>query len=180
MSLKSRLSKAVIALVIAGSGTFSITYQFLLEKEGFRLNAYQDGRGIWTICLGHTAGVKKGDVATVEQCLKYAEEDIGPAIQRVNELTPVPLSPAATAGIASFCFYNLGESKCHWTYDSKTHQRRPTRFWSAWMAGDMPAACDRITDWIYDGGRDCRIRSNNCYGQVERRAQERELCLIGR
>ncbi|QKB72668.1 lysozyme [Escherichia coli O157:H7] len=30
-----------------------------------------------------------------------------------------------------------------------------------------------------DGGRDCRIRSNNCYGQVSRRDQESALACWG-
>lgn len=179
MGLKSRLTAAVLGLIITGASTFGIAFQFLMEKEGMRLKAYQDGRGIWTICLGHTLGVKPGDTATMEQCLKWAEEEIGPAISRTTELSPVALSPAATVGIASFCFYNLGETKCHWTVDKATGKRRPTKFWALWMAGDMNRACDAITAWVYDGGKDCRIRSNNCYGQVERRAQERELCLIG-
>ncbi|HAX8782547.1 TPA: lysozyme [Escherichia coli] len=33
--------------------------------------------------------------------------------------------------------------------------------------------------WIKDGGRDCRIRSNNCYGQVSRRDQESALACWG-
>ncbi|WP_252355941.1 hypothetical protein, partial [Escherichia coli] len=32
---------------------------------------------------------------------------------------------------------------------------------------------------IKDGGRDCRIRSNNCYGQVSRRDQESALACWG-
>lgn len=179
MSLKSRLSAIVIGLVMAGAPAYTITEQFLQEKEGMRLTAYQDGGGVWTICLGHTKGVYRGMVATPQQCAAWAREEIGPAIKRVEELTPVPLSEPAKAGIASFCFYNLGEPKCHWTKD-KNGVRRPTRFWSYWMAGDMQRACDAIPAWVFDGGRDCRIRSNGCYGQVERRAQERELCLIGR
>lgn len=96
MGLKSRLTAAVLGLIITGASTFGIAFQFLMEKEGMRLKAYQDGRGIWTICLGHTLGVKPGDTATMEQCLKWAEEEIGPAISRTTELSPVALSPAAT------------------------------------------------------------------------------------
>ena len=33
----------------------------------------------------------------------------------------------------------------------------------------IAGACEAIRWWIKDGGRDCRIRSNNCYGQVSRR-----------
>ena len=40
-------------------------------------------------------------------------------------------------------------------------------------------ACEAIRWWIKDGGRDCRIRSNNCYGQVIRRDQESALACWG-
>ncbi|EEC7613530.1 TPA: lysozyme, partial [Escherichia coli] len=40
-------------------------------------------------------------------------------------------------------------------------------------------ACEAIRWWIKDGGRDCRIRSNNCYGQVSRRDQESALACWG-
>lgn len=183
MSLKSKLTKTVIALVMAGASSYTIVEQFLTEKEGMRYTAYQDGGGVWTICLGHTKGVKKGDTATPAQCAEWARQDIGPAIKRVEQVSPVPLSEPAKAGIASFCFYNLGETKCRWTRDSWTGQRRETQFWAAWMRGDMETACNKITDWVFDGGRDCRKtqgQKNGCYGQVIRREQERELCLIGR
>ncbi|MBW6098696.1 hypothetical protein HT118_26270 [Escherichia coli] len=40
-------------------------------------------------------------------------------------------------------------------------------------------ACEAIRWWIKDGGRDCRIRSNNCYGQVSRRDQGRARWRAG-
>ncbi|END2078845.1 glycoside hydrolase family protein, partial [Escherichia coli] len=46
-------------------------------------------------------------------------------------------------------------------------------------AGDRRGACEAIRWWIKDGGRDCRIRSNNCYGQVIRRDQESALTCWG-
>jgi GH24 family phage-related lysozyme (muramidase) len=46
-------------------------------------------------------------------------------------------------------------------------------------AGQRNEACAEITKWIKDGGRDCRVRANGCAGQVDRRMQEDELCLVG-
>lgn len=170
----SRLSKAVIALVIASAPAGVLTNQFLIEKEGMRLYAYQDGsRGIWTICLGHTAGVKKGDVATPEQCAAWARQDIGKAVERVEKLTPVKLSEPQKASFASFCIYNLGERACSTNKDGTK-----TMFWQAWMRGDIKEACRQIPRWIHDNGKDCRVQANNCLGQVLRRDQEAELCLI--
>ncbi|QLV00266.1 lysozyme [Escherichia marmotae] len=55
----------------------------------------------------------------------------------------------------------------------------PSTFYKRLNAGDRKGACEAIRWWIKDGGRDCRIRSNNCYGQVIRRDQESALACWG-
>ncbi|AWN77670.1 hypothetical protein F7F68_27515 [Escherichia coli] len=55
-------------------------------------------------------------------------------------------------------------------FTDKTLSRKP---------GAVQGACEAIRWWIKDGGRDCRIRSNNCYGQVSRRDQESALACWG-
>ncbi|OVD92407.1 lysozyme, partial [Escherichia coli] len=63
----------------------------------------------------------------------------------------------------------------------KVGRGRLTRstFYRRINAGDRKGACEAIRWWIKDGGRDCRIRSNNCYGQVSRRDQESALACWG-
>ncbi|WP_252358435.1 glycoside hydrolase family protein, partial [Escherichia coli] len=56
---------------------------------------------------------------------------------------------------------------------------RLPQFYKRINAGDRKGACEAIRWWIKDGGRDCRIRSNNCYGQVSRRDQESALACWG-
>lgn len=80
----------------------------------------------------------------------------------------VPLTEPQKAGIASFCPYNIGPGKCF-----------PSTFYKRLNAGDRKGACEAIRWWIKDGGRDCRIRSNNCYGQVIRRDRESALTCWG-
>ena len=63
---------------------------------------------------------------------------------------------------------NIGPGKCF-----------PSTFYKRLNAGDRKGACEAIRWWIKDGGRDCRIRSNNCYGQVIRRDQESALACWG-
>lgn len=43
--------------------------------EGFRAVAYQDSGGVWTIGFGHTAGVKEGDICTIEQAAEWLNQD---------------------------------------------------------------------------------------------------------
>lgn len=49
--------------------------EYLKELEGIKLEAYKDDAGVWTIGVGHTKGVKKGDIITEEECDRFLLED---------------------------------------------------------------------------------------------------------
>lgn len=175
-ALRSRLSAAVLALVAVGAGAPAIYRQFLHEREGSRVSAYQDGAGIWTICRGLTRiggrPVRPDDRLTQAQCdaLDSAEQARG--LYELEGLVKpqvwATLSPPAKAGIASFCIHNIGAARC-----------KQSTFLRLLNEGRRNEACAQITLWIRDGGKDCRVRSSGCYGQVDRRQQEDELCLMG-
>ena len=168
MWTKTKLSAAVLALILGGATADKILDQFLDEKEGVRTIAYQDGRGIWSICRGLTRiegkPVTRGLKLSYSQCKRYDAVERDKAIAWVKRNVTVPLSEPAIAGIASFCPYNIGPAKCF-----------PSTFYKKLNAGDRIGACAEIKRWIFDGGRDCRIKANNCAGQPVRRGQESEL-----
>lgn len=168
MGTKTKLSAAVLALILGGATADKILDQFLDEKEGVRTIAYQDGRGIWSICRGLTRiegkPVTRGLKLSYSQCKRYDAVERDKAIAWVKRNVTVPLSEPAIAGIASFCPYNIGPAKCF-----------PSTFYKKLNAGDRIGACAEIRRWIFDGGRDCRIKANNCAGQPVRRGQESEL-----
>ncbi|WP_278401513.1 lysozyme [Hafnia paralvei] len=168
MGTKTKLSAAVLALILSGATADKILDQFLDEKEGVRTIAYQDGRGIWSICRGLTRiegkPVTQGLKLSYSQCKRYDALERDKAIAWVRRNVTVPLSEPAVAGIASFCPYNIGPAKCF-----------PSTFYKKLNAGDRIGACAEIRRWIFDGGRDCRIKENNCAGQPVRRGQESEL-----
>ncbi len=168
MGTKTKLSAAVLALILGGATADKILDQFLDEKEGVRTIAYQDGRGIWSICRGLTRiegkPVTQGLKLSYGQCKRYDAVERDKAIAWVKRNVTVPLSEPAIAGIASFCPYNIGPAKCF-----------PSTFYKKLNAGDRIGACAEIRRWIFDGGRDCRIKENNCAGQPVRRGQESEL-----
>lgn len=174
--LRSRLSAAVLALVAAGAAAPVIYEQFLHEREGSRQVAYLDSAGIWTICRGltqiHGRPVRAGDRLSVAECDRLDAEEQARGLAEMQTLVRpdiwAGLSPAAQAGIASFCVHNIGATKC-----------RASTFLRLLNEGRRNEACAEITRWIRDGGRDCRIRANGCAGQVDRRMQEDELCLVG-
>jgi lysozyme len=171
---KTTLSVAMVALIAAGASAPQLFGQFLDEKEGNRLVSYQDGVGIWTICRGLTRIDGRKVLAnmrlTEEQCKFYneehSEEAMGEMAKRVKRWPE--LSEPAKAGIASFCWTNIGWEKCK----ASTFMRL--------LEGGAPANeyCAQITNWIRDAGRDCRRAGSNCQGQPIRRMQEDELCLI--
>lgn len=80
--------------------------------EGLRLNAYLCPAGVWTIGYGHTRGVKKGDVWTLEQAEEALLADAAEHLEATLALCPVlrNASPARQAAIADFTF-NLGEGR---------------------------------------------------------------------
>lgn len=169
MGTKTKLSAAVLALILGGATADKILDQFLDEKEGVRTIAYQDGgQRIWTICRGLTRiegkPVTRGMKLSYSECKRYDAIERDKAIAWVKRNVTVPLSEPAIAGIASFCPYNIGPAKCF-----------PSTFYKKLNAGDRIGACAEIRRWIFDGGRDCRIKENNCAGQPVRRGEESEL-----
>lgn len=172
---RSTLSKAIAALIAAGASAGAIYSQFLHEREGTRLVAYPDGVGIWTICSGLTRingrPVRKGDTMSAEECRRADEQVQREGLARMQALVRpevwAGLSEPAKAGIASFCIHNIGEAKC-----------RASTFLRLLNEGRRNEACAQITLWIRDQGKDCRVRANGCAGQVDRRMQEDELCLV--
>lgn len=61
---------------------------FTMRAEGTIYKAYQDPIGKWTICNGHTEGVKPGQTATKEQCIEYLKKDLAIAMTAVVKETP--------------------------------------------------------------------------------------------
>ncbi|MDT7469860.1 lysozyme [Citrobacter freundii] len=174
-SSKTKLSAAVLGLVLAGASAPQILDQFLNEKEGNSLIAYRDGGGIWTICRGATMvdgkPVVQGMKLTQAKCDQVNAIERNKALAWVDRNIKVPLTEPQKAGIASFCPYNIGPGKCF-----------PSTFYKRMNAGDRKGACEAIRWWIKDGGRDCRLtkgQKNGCYGQVERRDQESALACWG-
>ncbi|MFP1452049.1 glycoside hydrolase family protein [Escherichia coli] len=103
-----------------------------------------------------------------EKCDQVNAIERDKALAWVERNIKVPLTEPQKAGIASFCPYNVA----YQVSVSRQH-------FMASNAGDRKGACEAIRWWIKDGGRDCRVRSNNCYGQVIRRDQESALTCWG-
>lgn len=58
----------------------------LKRDEGLRLKAYKCTAGVWTIGVGHTGGVKQGDVITEEEASHLLDSDMETAIKDARKV----------------------------------------------------------------------------------------------
>ncbi|HEC0486911.1 TPA: lysozyme [Pseudomonas aeruginosa] len=136
------------------------------EMEGTKFEAYPDSGGVWTICTGHTKGVRPGDRATPEQCAAYLQGDLGGAVDFVMRAVPKATIWQKIA-LADFV-YNVGA-----TAFARSTLYRLT------VAGDYVAAAAQFMRWRFVAGRDCGLVQSNCAGIIFRRALQRDLFLVG-
>ena len=140
---------AAIAVAIAG---YSVQH-----FEGTRYIAYRDVAGVYTICEGHTLGVKPGDTATPQQCEAFRSDDVAAANDAIDRCVKVPLSIGERAAYIDFVF-NVGPSAfCGSTLVKKLN------------SGQHVAACDELLRWTFAGGKQLP-------GLVTRRQAEHKLC----
>lgn len=158
-------NKRVRALVAAGATAIAIATATIAPQEGLSLQAYQDSVGVWTICRGSTTGVRPGDRRTAEECERLFESEVGQFLEEVDRAVRPEIPAPSLAAFASLC-YNTGLGTCRPVLE------RANR-------GRLRDACEAIILYTRAGGRDCHDPRANCRGIVERRAEERALCLAG-
>jgi lysozyme len=113
---------------------------FIREAEGCRLTAYQDSGGVWTIGVGHTAGVKPGQRATMAEVEEWLREDVGDSEDAVASLVKVALTQNQYDALVSFVF-NLGATQ----FSDSTLLKKLN-------AGDYKGAQGQFKRWVYDNG----------------------------
>lgn len=139
----------------------------LMDHEGYRDVGYLDSVGVATVCYGHTATAEVGVRFTQEHCNRLLSQDIASFEKTVNQYVTVPLTQPMFDSLVSFC-YNVGSYNC-----------RTSTMFRILNQGDYVGAGKQFDRWVYAKGRDCRIRSNNCYGVYSRRMAEKALFLSG-
>lgn len=120
----------------------SLKGQRLIEQFEGRLNvAYLDGGGVWTIGVGHTKGVKKGQTATSTQIDDWFAQDAAGAVAGVNKAVSVPVNQNQFDALVSLAF-NIGVS----AFSSSTLVRKLN-------AGDTEGAALQFVRWNQDNGK---------------------------
>lgn len=146
-TLKSRLVVTALVLSSAGAGA-------IVAHEGMRKTAYVDPVGVVTVCAGHTATAKLGQVKTPAECEELLKRDVKHAENAIKRLVTVPLTQGQFDALTSFVF-NVGE-----TAFAKSTLLRKVNANDCWGAGK------EFSRWTMAGGKELP-------GLVTRRASER-------
>jgi lysozyme len=164
---KAGLAASVAAAIAAAAGVV-LTWEPAPGEA--RLKAYRDFGGVWTICDGHTKGVRPGMVVTHEQCDQWRVEDLQEANTIVDRCIYSTMNAHQRAALISFAFNvgpggaNVKDGLCILKNGREPYIRRMAN------AGRWQEACDGLLAWTKAAGIELR-------GLVKRRQQERALCL---
>lgn len=131
--------------------------------ESLRLNAYDDGVGVWTIGFGTTkypngTRVKKGDTCTLDQAKAYMQNDLKAFEQTVSSAVKVPINQNQFDALVSLA-YNIGPT----AFKNSTLVKRLNE-------GNYKAAANQFDVWVNAGGK-------RMQGLVNRRTTEKALFL---
>lgn len=148
-------------LLALGAGALLAAAAIGGHFEGTKLHAYADVAGVWTICTGHTEGVKPGDTATEAQCQTWLSQDMAKANAGIKACITRPLTAEQETALTDFA-YNVGvPSVCRSTLVALLNR------------GESPAVwCKQLLRWTEAGGKELP-------GLVKRRRAEYALCIEG-
>jgi lysozyme len=148
----------VPVMTTSASGRKAIT-----QHEGNKLTAYQDGGGVWTVGVGHTAAAGspapfRGMKITAAESDEILSRDLKLFEQGVREAVKVPLSQNEFDALVSLAF-NIGVGAF-----------RKSTLVKKLNAGDRAGAADQFLVWNKDNGKVVK-------GLVNRRKSERQQFL---
>lgn len=114
--------------------------------EGLKLEAYDDGIGVWTIGYGtikypNGVRVKRGDTCTEAQATDYMRNDLRTFIADVNRLVTKKINQNQFDALVSF-IYNLGTTN----FASSTLLKKLN-------SGDFVGAASEFKRWNKAGGK---------------------------
>ncbi len=140
-----------------------IGINLITSFEDLKLNAYDDGVGVWTIGYGTTVypngvRVKQGDKCTLSQAKEYFAHDLNRFEKAVNQNIKVSINQNQFDALVSLT-YNIGEK----AFKDSTLLEKLNK-------GDYLGAADQFPRWNKGGGKVMK-------GLVRRRAAERDLFL---
>ncbi|KXZ65978.1 Lysozyme RrrD [Acinetobacter venetianus] len=158
-----KLNAVVDDLQPSGMKTSQVGINLIVSFEDLKLDAYDDGVGVWTIGYGTTVypnglKVKQGDTCTLGQAKEYFAHDLNRFEKAVNQSVKVSINQNQFDALVSLT-YNIGEQ----AFKDSTLLAKLNK-------GDYIGAADQFPRWNKGGGQVMK-------GLVRRRAAERALFL---
>ena len=144
------------------SAVAAIATAIAIPAEGLRQFAYYDPPGILTVCYGHTGGVERGRMYSLEECKALLTEDMMEAVNAVEKCHPN--LPESVHAAFSDAVFNIGPKvACNSTA-------------SKYLAvGDYEAACKELPRWNKTTIAGVLVPLP---GLTKRRNAEMALCLV--
>lgn len=147
------------ALALSASGLLMIAMH-----EGFSSEPYKDVGGVVTNGFGN-ATRNPNKTVTVNEALIDLKENTNETGLGISKCITAPMTQGQYDAYVSFA-YNVGVN----AFCKSTMARLAN-------AGDKISSCNQFDRWVYVAGKDCRIKANKCSGIVNRRKEEKTLCL---
>lgn len=142
------------------TGAIGLLLAVVASFEGLRQNAYQDVVGVWTVCYGHTEGVKRGDRYSTAECQQMLLGNLKAYSEGIEKCVKVKLPDKRWVALTSFA-YNVGiKAACNSSVVRLINQ------------GRIREGCDALLKWN-------RAGPIVYPGLTKRRQKEREYCLAG-
>jgi lysozyme len=160
--------------VVIGSAFIAAMLAMFDKSEKLVLDPYFDSVGALTVCRGLTNAVAPsligrtivlGERWTRDECIEGETRALIVFNARLRQCTDA--APVTMFELFAWLHFgwNIGPTQfCASTAAQLLRERRNDE------------ACDQILRWQRAGGRDCRVRSNGCYGIVVRRTLEHTIC----
>ncbi len=159
MSLKLRIIGLTAGFAVALAAGVT-------QFEGNKAIPYRDIGGVWTACVGDTHDIDPSHKYTPQEC----QDRLVAQLEAHNDglLKCMPALASAPENVHAAILdlgYNVGVGAvCKSSINAKV------------QAENYAAACATITQFRFAAGKDCSIRSNNCFGVWRRRQWAQAMC----
>ena len=157
------MGNKTLATLIGATAATVVLFQ-IPALEGTKYVPYYDTGHVLTVCSGVTSPPPiKNKVYSKEECAALDEAVITEHAKKSVAYLPDNAKDGHKI-LAVLAGYNLGPKRIK---DSGLPQK---------IAANDPSACSALVKYHFVAGKDCSVRSNNCFGVYRRRILEKNLC----